>query len=93
MRRMLMPLASGLLVIGLAAPAWAEDARPADRDRHETRHEWRDHDRDDWRHFDRDDRHHFDRDDWWWRHNGRRGDGDDWWWQHHERGHHDRDDD
>jgi hypothetical protein len=83
MRRILMLMSSGLLVLGLAAPAFADEARPADRDRHE-HHGWSEGDRCAWRHFDEGHWRHADRDD------RCRFHGDDWWRARH---HHDRDHD
>jgi hypothetical protein len=79
MRKMLMLMISALMVVGLAAPAFADEGRSTDRDRREHSHEtWRSHDRDDWRRFDRDNwRRHHDRDDWWWSRHGWDRDRDD----------------
>ncbi len=71
MRRILMLMSSGLLVLGLATPAFADQARPTDQNRHEHhgwseghRCAWRDFDEGHWRHHS-DDRCRFHGDDWW----------------------------
>jgi hypothetical protein len=64
MRRVLMLMSSGLLVMGLATPAFADEARPAGRDHHEGR-EWSEGNRCAWRHSDEGRWRHADRDDWW----------------------------
>jgi hypothetical protein len=108
MKKMIVPLLSAVLVTGLAAPAFADEARPADRDRREFNDcEWRGYDgHDSWRYdrdhrrgFDRDDRGYdrddrgYDRGDW------RRDDRGDWrrddrggWWRCAEDGRHHDDD-
>ncbi len=79
MRKIITLVMGALMVIGLATPAFADEGRSTDRDRHPSHESWRGHDRDDGRHHDRDDWRHHDRDD------GRRHDRD-------ERGRSDRDD-
>jgi hypothetical protein len=74
MRKMIMMLIGALLVVGLATPAFAVEARPTNRDRQQSQESWRGHDRDGWQHFDHHDWRRHDHDGW------RRHDRDDRWW-------------
>ncbi|HEY3238130.1 MAG TPA: hypothetical protein VGL92_01105 [Acidimicrobiia bacterium] len=87
MRKIITLVMGALMVIGLATPAFADEGRSTDRDRHHSHESWRGHDRDDWRRHDRDDRRRFDRDDCW------RFNRDGWGWSSCRWPDRDRDDD